>query len=352
MSSVKAWSNGMVVLLPADGVESDRKPDAADFGLPPVVYRGGGSFMRHADERTEALASRLVKVWNEHGCLGGTRPGPVVVSLPPAKSRVLAYLKKRLSRNGISLRFLLPGDTVEVLTPPSLENRSDSGPFDIVGDIHGCATEFRQLLRGMGYVIAEDGVISHPAGRLLVSVGDVLDKGPEQVECLKLMLASWRAGTALWVRGNHEDRVYRLLRRYLEKGVTRSDPTLDAILSEGRAFAQEVHDVLSRLSSHMVLDDGRLVVTHAAHNARQEGSMCGPMQTYGMFGATTGKFEGGLPERLDWTKDYDGRATVVYGHVPGKTVRVVGRTVCVDTGCYKTGRLSAWSWPERVIHST
>lgn len=74
--------------------------------------------------------------------------------------------------------------------------------FDIIGDVHGHADRLRGLLATMGYA-EEDGVWSHP-DRTAVFVGDLIDRGPGQLDTLRLVRAMVEAGSAQIVLGNHE----------------------------------------------------------------------------------------------------------------------------------------------------
>ena len=53
------------------------------------------------------------------------------------------------------------------------DRRTDHGPFDIIGDVHGCFAELIALLGRLGYAVDPDGASArHPAGRTAVFVGD------------------------------------------------------------------------------------------------------------------------------------------------------------------------------------
>ena len=76
---------------------------------------------------------------------------------------------------------------------------------DVVGDVHGNLDPLLRLLEELGY--AEDG--SHAAGRSLVFLGDLVDRGPRSLEVAELVMALTRSGRALCLMGNHE---YNLVR--------------------------------------------------------------------------------------------------------------------------------------------
>jgi hypothetical protein len=75
--------------------------------------------------------------------------------------------------------------------------------YDIIGDVHGCATKLKALLGELGYRPDDWGVYRH-AERTAVFVGDLIDRGEEQLEVLALVKAMVDAGSARMAMGNHE----------------------------------------------------------------------------------------------------------------------------------------------------
>jgi hypothetical protein len=74
--------------------------------------------------------------------------------------------------------------------------------FDIIGDVHGCAEKLEGLLRALGYH-RKAGIFAHP-GRQAIFIGDLIDRGPQQVETLELVRPMVESGSARIVMGNHE----------------------------------------------------------------------------------------------------------------------------------------------------
>lgn len=74
--------------------------------------------------------------------------------------------------------------------------------FDVIGDVHGMAGPLESLLSTMGYR-DDTGVWRHPS-RQAIFVGDLVDRGPEQVRTVAIVRAMVEAGAALIVMGNHE----------------------------------------------------------------------------------------------------------------------------------------------------
>lgn len=74
------------------------------------------------------------------------------------------------------------------------------GPLDVVGDIHGELGALRALMHHMGY--AQDG--SHPEGRRMVFLGDLIDRGPDSPGVVELVRGMMEKGRATAVMGNHD----------------------------------------------------------------------------------------------------------------------------------------------------
>jgi len=231
--------------------------------------------------------------------------------------------------------------------------RSRHGPFDVIGDVHGCYTELRQLLDRLGYQVAADGsTASHPAGRTAVFVGDLVDRGPDTPAVLRLVMGMTAAGTALSVAGNHEAKLVRALRG---RDVTRSHGLAESLAQLAAApdgFADQAAAFVDKLLGHVVLDDGKLVVAHAGLPEAMHGRASGAVRAFALYGDTTGETdEFGLPVRYPWAEDYRGKAAVVYGHTPVPEAAWINGTICVDTGCVFGGKLTALRYPERELVS-
>ncbi|TXH69600.1 MAG: polynucleotide kinase-phosphatase [Thiothrix sp.] len=233
--------------------------------------------------------------------------------------------------------------------------RDETGPFDIIGDIHGCFDELHSLLQNLGYQVGEDaeGVYAlPPAGRKLVLVGDLVDRGPKTPQVLRLVMRMVKAGQALCVLGNHEAKLLKWLRGKdvkLSHGLAQSAEQLNQETPEFRA---EVAAFLDGLISHYVLDGGRLAVAHAGVKESMQARAAGAIKQFCMYGETTGETdEFGLPVRYPWAMDYRGSAKVVYGHTPMPQAEWLNNTICLDTGCVFGGKLTALRYPELELKS-
>jgi protein phosphatase len=236
--------------------------------------------------------------------------------------------------------------------------RHETGPFDIVGDVHGCFDELMSLLQALGYAVArsEEGgggfVLSHPAGRRLVFVGDLVDRGPNSPDVIRLVRSAVRAGIAFCVAGNHDAKLARALNGRGVKVTHGLEQSLAQLSLTSETFRREAADFLDGLLSHYVLDGGRLVVAHAGLSEDLQGRSSGRVRSFAMYGETTGETdEFGLPVRYPWAEDYRGKAMVVYGHTPVPQAEWLNNTLCIDTGCVFGGRLTALRYPERELAS-
>ena len=244
-------------------------------------------------------------------------------------------------------------DAAVIERQPLWNNRKrETGPFDIIGDVHGCCDELEQLLQQLGYQRNDGGPWSHPAGRKAIFVGDLVDRGPRIVDALKTVMSMSQAGTALSVPGNHD---IKLKRKLEGRDVTVShglDRTLTELDQQTPEFRADVQKFLDGLVSHYVFDDGRLVVAHAGMKAEMQGRGSAKVRDFALFGETTGETdEFGLPVRYNWAAEYRGRASVVYGHTPVPEPEWLNRTINIDTGCVFGGRLTALRWPEKELVS-
>ncbi|MFB7028599.1 MULTISPECIES: polynucleotide kinase-phosphatase [unclassified Streptomyces] len=220
-----------------------------------------------------------------------------------------------------------------------------TGPFDIVGDVHGCRSELETLLGKLGYV---DG--HHPEGRTAVFVGDLVDRGPDSPGVLRRVMSMVASGDALCVPGNHENKLGRWLKGRKVQRTHGLAETIEQLEGESEEFRAEVERFIDGLVSHYVLDGGDLVVCHAGLPEKYHGRTSGRVRSHALYGDTTGETdEFGLPVRYPWAEEYRGRATVVYGHTPVPDTSWINNTLCLDTGAVFGGRMTALRWPEREL---
>ncbi|WP_225826992.1 polynucleotide kinase-phosphatase [Streptomyces naphthomycinicus] len=264
--------------------------------------------------------------------------------------RELRRSLRRLEREGFRKVHVLRGvEEAENATVVTEKRYNDlthlTGPFDIIGDIHGCSAELESLLAKLGYA---DG--AHPEGRTAVFVGDLVDRGPDSPAVLRRVMGMVKAGHALCVPGNHENKYGRYLKGRKVQHTHGLAETVAQMEGESEEFKAEVRQFLDGLVSHYVLDGGRLVVCHAGLPEKYHGRTSGRVRSHALYGDTTGETdEFGLPVRYPWAEDYRGRAAVVYGHTPVPEATWLNNTICLDTGAVFGGKLTALRWPEREL---
>jgi len=283
--------------------------------------------------------------------------GPHVVR---NQSQQLRRSIRGLEREGFRHVFVLSTpeevSSVAITRQPLWNNlKHEHGPFDIIGDVHGCYEELAALFVQLGYQI-ESGPAGAkaipPDGRRAIFVGDLVDRGPKIPEVLRLVMNMVEDGTAFCVPGNHDMKLIRKLKGrdvQLTHGLADSIEQLDRETPE---FKQAVVKFLDDMVSHYLFDDGKLVVAHAGMKEEMQGRGSGKVRDFALYGETTGETdEYGLPVRYNWAAEYRGKALVVYGHTPVAEPEWLNRTINIDTGCVFGGKLTALRYPEKELVS-
>ncbi|PRZ14756.1 polynucleotide 3'-phosphatase /polynucleotide 5'-hydroxyl-kinase /polynucleotide 2',3'-cyclic phosphate phosphodiesterase [Laceyella sediminis] len=236
-----------------------------------------------------------------------------------------------------------------------VDKRDETGPFDIIGDVHGCYAELVELLTQLGYRVVdkEDKVhVEPPVGRKAIFLGDLVDRGPDSPSVLRLVMSMVESGAALCVPGNHDVKLLKKLDGRNVQVKHGLEVTLAQLDKEPPEWIEEVRNFLRGLVSHYVLDEGRLVVAHAGMKEEYQGRASGVIRDFALYGETTGEIDAfGLPVRLNWAESYRGSATVVYGHTPIPEPTWLNRTLNIDTGCVFGGKLTALRYPENELVS-
>jgi protein phosphatase len=278
--------------------------------------------------------------------------------------RGLGGLKKEGFRYIYTITELEQLENFQIDRQPTWTNRkNEHGPFDIIGDVHGCCDELETLLELLGYTYSTGNnegtykrVYKHDQGRKAVFLGDLADRGPRNLDAIQLVRNMVLAGNALAVPGNHDSKLVKVI----SKRETTINHGLEKTLSELEKLTAETQEILKKdvgefldgLISHFVLDDGKLVVSHAGMKENMQGRASARVRDFALFGETTGETdEFGLPVRLNWATEYRGKAKVVYGHTPVVEPEWFNNTINIDSGCAFGGKLTALRYPELELVS-
>jgi len=292
--------------------------------------------------------------------------GPHVVR---NQRRQLRRSLRSLKQEGFRYTYILSSqedtESATIERQPLWNNlKHEHGPFDIIGDVHGCFDELEELLQKLGYEKAEVRnrvfeknsvsmypVFRHPDGRKAIFLGDIVDRGPRILDTYQRVRNMVQAGSALCIPGNHDAKLLRKLRGrnvQIRHGLEKTMAEIKALPEANRdQFCEEMADFLDGLISHYVLDDGKLVVAHAGMKENMQGRASGKVRAFALYGDTTGETdEFGLPIRHNWAADYRGKAMVVYGHTAVPEAEWLNGTINIDTGCVFGGELTALRYPE------
>jgi hypothetical protein len=223
--------------------------------------------------------------------------------------------------------------------------------YDIIGDIHGCY-EFYQLLEYLGYRWDKFNCLYiPPKDRILVSVGDIVDRGRFSAVVYSLINNMIEANYMLSVRGNHDDK----LMRWAKGNNVIQNHGLDKTILDFQRLGigkESIFKFIKSFPYYLSLDNNRLIVVHAAWKKSLEDRdpfhrRC---KTWCLYGPTTGKtLSNGLPDRIDWVLNREFNSSspvIVYGHQPYKKPRILNKTYGIDTGCVFGGYLTALRYPE------
>lgn len=274
---------------------------------------------------------------------------------------------QQLAREGfktvhVADRDALAGEIEIIRVPLDCNKAHEQGPFDLIGDLHGCAAELRALLEKLGWhSYSLDRPASpwasecwrHPdSRRRAVFLGDLVDRGPAILETLRIVRNMVQAGRGYCVIGNHDDKLARWLDGRavnVGQGLETSVAELEPLAPEDKA---EIRTFLAGLPAHYVFDGGRLVAAHAGLIEAMQGRSVPAVRAFCLYGETTGETdEHGLPVRGNWAAKYRGQAAVVYGHTPVAEPEWVNNTLNIDTGAVYGRRLTALRYPERELVS-
>jgi protein phosphatase len=291
----------------------------------------------------------------------GDRHSPKAVA---QQHNTLARDRRRLKHDGIRNIVTLSDPAMiaaaELVRRPTWNDlRTEHGPFDIIGDIHGMTDELEELLVKLGWAViwvnnpgeGRHPSLFHPDGRKLVFLGDACDRGPRSLDALLIMKEAVSSGHGFAVASNHDDRLQRWLKG---REVTIShglDATIAEFEGKSAQFRSDMADFIDGLSGHLVFDGGRLAVAHVGLREDMILGASREARQFAVFGPMGLPGKDGKIAREDWADEYRGSTHIVYGHTVVDEPVWHNRTINIDTGAVFGGSLTALRWPEKELVS-
>jgi protein phosphatase len=236
-----------------------------------------------------------------------------------------------------------------------LKEEGEKMKLDIIGDIHGCFQELKELTTKLGYNWTT-GVPIHPDKRKLAFVGDLTDRGPDSIKVMDVVYELVKNHGTYYSPGNHCNKLYRYFLGNKVQIAHGLETTVEEFQNldkkEQKRTRSKFVEMYESAPLYQVLDHGKLVIAHAGISQDLIGKTNSRVKTFVLYGDITGeKHPDGSPVRRDWAMKYKGPSLIVYGHTPVKEVRWVGNTVNIDTGCVFGGKLTALRYPEKETTS-
>ena len=228
--------------------------------------------------------------------------------------------------------------------------------IDIIGDIHGCFQEFKELTHRLGYEW-EQGIPLHPNNRMLGFVGDLTDRGSESLQVIDVvwqLVMEQKRG--IYTPGNHCNKLYRFFlgnKVQITHGLETTVAEYDSLTKqEQQSIRKQFIQLYENAPLYAILDRQKLVIAHAGIKQEYIGKHHARVKQFVLYGDITGeKHPDGSPVRRDWAKNYQGKAVIVYGHTPVNEPRVINNTYNIDTGAVFGGKLTALRYPEMELIS-
>jgi len=217
----------------------------------------------------------------------------------------------------------------------------------IIGDVHGCLDEFQALL---------DLVSFRRGADRLVSVGDLMDRGPDPVGCVRFA----REVGADLVLGNHEEKHLRWRRHEARRAATGKKNPMKPfpLIRQEQNQALSEDDINWITAAPLSLDlGGGLIAVHAglepAFKFQDQSNAVIRVRYVDEAGEMVGYADGSLEQPSNtvyWSERWRGPESVVYGHavhsLAGPRLDEFPGGACygIDTGCVYGGHLTAMIW--------
>jgi len=210
----------------------------------------------------------------------------------------------------------------------------------VVGDVHGQAALFEAMIE-----------LARRERRLLVQLGDLVDRGPDNAAALRLMLRLLETGRGLFIRGNHDDKLFRTLKgnpTIVDSDLAVTLEQLDAA-TDGKTLAQGF--AAAYRAAPYLVSLGRTVLVHGAMAPAmlRSRSLPSKLKALALYGEATPDPVKKKPLRsYRWLDAVPAHTTVVIGHHPISDAAILtrenargGRVIHLDCGAGKGRGLGA-----------
>ncbi|MEJ5173410.1 MAG: metallophosphoesterase [Hydrogenothermaceae bacterium] len=222
-----------------------------------------------------------------------------------------------------------------------LLNINTEKPYIVVGDIHGCFEEFKELIKIVDETYGKDN--------LIISVGDTIDRGDYSIETLRLCLELYKKGRYYEVKSNHLDKFVRWLKGSNVNISYGMQKTVNQFLALNKnlqeKLREEVIKFYEEIPIYMVINS-KVVVAHAGIKDEFIGRTDKQVKSFVLYGQTTGRYtEKGFPERVDWTKERkisENSPKIIYGHVVYDEPYINNNCYGIDTGACLGNKLTGY----------
>lgn len=295
----------------------------------------------------------------------------LVRDFPRGKNRIkqqYQHFKKTLrsiKKEGFRRCYIFGEEELQVLNVNRLGNPLliDVGNgIDVIGDIHGCFDEFIEILSKLGYIKNEEGYFIHPEGRKILSLGDVMSRGPRSIETLQFFQKHVTAGLAYMIDSNHGWKIARWLDGKNVK-LAHGDENVKAEfdeyeikfgIEESERLKEQIRDLLIEAKSHYIIQKNGVnlaVAVHAGIKDHYIGKQSPRISDFCRYGDTDGIDDNGKPIRKDWSIAHQSSELILWGHDPRQHPLLVNNTLNIDQGVVFGGSLTAYRFPERKFVS-
>lgn len=272
---------------------------------------------------------------------------------------------RSIKKEGFQRCYILNEEEIQALEVHRLKNPLviDVGNgIDLIGDIHGCYDEFIELLGKLGYLENQEGYYVHPDGRKILSLGDVMSRGPRSIDTLQFFHKHVEAGLAYMIDSNHGWKIARWLdgrQVTLAHGDEKVEAEFEIFEKQAGKDAvdllkKQVKEMLLEAKSHYIIQKNGVNVAVAVHAGIKDyyiGKQSPRISDFCRYGDTDGLDENGKPLRKDWTLNHKSSELILWGHDPKPQPLQINHTLNIDQGVVFGGRLTAIRYPEMDLVS-